>query len=310
MRTIASVLDDVGERLITVANTTTTEVRERIIVVSAGADTGIRVHPAVDVRAADLLDSSRRTEHVATAAARPQHPIIGTEMSTGHDVEIDPADIVSVPLHDADGNPIGVLFPSQPKDIQNFVPWASMRERTSDQYIRPSYERIPASAGREAVYHHGPFIDAPWAKEFRRTGVPPIYVIAHASPSAYTVQVRKKSSLETMFLDGPSHSGSIAVNPYVLRAMEGNEFGTLVPISCSPAQVPGSSTGQFAANYLIDQAEMDRNIHMPTGLMFLGRDEATGQSWLGAETVVTETGLHLPQFDSYWGSPFASEDRP
>lgn len=55
---------------------------------------------------------------------------------------------------------------------------------------------------------------------------------------------------------------------------------------------------------------MDRNIHLPTGLMFLGRDEASGQSWLGAETVVTETGLHLPQFDSYWGSPFASEDRP
>ncbi|WP_063045244.1 hypothetical protein [Nocardia rhamnosiphila] len=310
MRTIASVLDNVGERLITIGNTTTTEVRDRIVIVSAGADSMGRVHPAFDGRAAHLLDPLRRFEHVTTAAG-PQLPITGIEKSTGHTVEIDPADIVSVPLHDADGNPIGVLFPSQPKDVENFVPWASMRNRTSDEYIRPSYERIPASAsGSEAVYHHGPFIEAPWAREVRRTGIPPIYVIAHANSAAYTVQVRTKSSLETMFLDGPPHAAAISVNPHVLRAMEGNEYGTLVPISCSPAQHPGSSTGQFAAQYLIDEAEMDRNIHMPRGIMFLGRDEATGQSWLGAEALVTETGIHLPEFDSYWGSPFSSEDKP
>jgi hypothetical protein len=310
MRTV-SLMDTVGERLLTMANTTTTGIRERITVVSAGADSMARIHPAFDERAAHLLNLSRQSEQVATAATGPQRPIIGTAMSTGQNVEIDPADIVSVPLHDADGNPIGVLFPSQPKDVQNFVPWASMRDRTSDMYIRPSYERISASqSGSKAVYHHGPLIDAPWAKEVRRTGIPPIYIIAHANPFAYTVQVRAKSSLETMFLDGPSHSGAIAANPYVLRSMEGNEFGTLLPASCSPAQRPGSSTGQFAAEYLINEAEMDRNIHMPRGIMFFGRDEATGQSWLGAETVVTKTGLHLPQFDSYWGSPFASEDRP
>jgi hypothetical protein len=303
-------MDTVGERLLTMANTTTTGIRKRITVVSAGADSVARIHPTVDERALHGFDPRRRSEHVVTAAAGPQRPVTGIEKSTGQVVEIDPADIISVPLHDADGKTIGVLFPSKPNDVQNFVPWASMRDRTSDEYIRPAYERIPASRKAAAAYYLGPFIDAPWAREVRRTGIPPIYVIAHANSRSYTVQVPTKSSLETMYLDGPSHSGAIAVNPYVLRAMEGNEFGTLVPVSCSPAQEHGSSTGQFAAQYLIDEAEMDRNIHLPTGLMFLGRDEASGQSWLGAETVVTETGLHLPQFDSYWGSPFATEDRP
>ncbi|WP_157120473.1 hypothetical protein [Nocardia fusca] len=292
------------------ANTTTTGIRKRITVVSAGADSVARIHPAVDERAVHGFDPWRRSEHAVTAATGPPRPITGIEKSTGQVVEIDPADIISVPLHDADGKTIGVLFPSKPKDVQNFVPWASMRDRTSDEYIRPAYERIPASRSAAATYYLGPFIDAPWAREVRRTGIPPIYVIAHANSRSYTVRVPTKSSLEIMYLDGPSHSGAIAVNPYVLRAMEGNEFGTLVPVSCSPAREHGSSTGQFAAEYLINEAEMDRNIHLPTGLMFPGWDEASGQSWLGAETVVTETGLHLPQFDSYWGSPFASEDRP
>ncbi|MET8799452.1 hypothetical protein ABZV91_24020 [Nocardia sp. NPDC004568] len=313
MRTITSALDDVGERPITVANTATTRIRERITVVTAGANSAVRIHPAGDERAARLLDPFRRTEHVATAAAGSQRPIIGTEKSTGRDVEIDPADIESVPLHDADNNPIGVLFPSKrdekEDDIKNFVPWAAMRERTSDEYIRPSYERLPPSkCPPYGSYHHGPFIEAPWAKEVRRTGIPPIYVIAHANPYAYSIQVRTKSSLETMFLDGPSYAEVIAANPYVLHSMEGNEFGTLLPISCSPAQRPGSSTGQFAAEHFINATGNSRNIHMPRGLMFLGRDEASGQSWLGAEATVSSTGLHLPQFDSFWGSPFGSTD--
>ncbi|WP_157105918.1 hypothetical protein [Nocardia sienata] len=41
-----------------------------------------------------------------------------------------------------------------------------------------------------------------------------------------------------------------------------------------------------------------------------GWDETSGQSWPGAEALVTKTGLHLPEFDSYRGSPFVTDDKP
>ncbi|MGW1738676.1 hypothetical protein ACWCPQ_07660 [Nocardia sp. NPDC001965] len=310
-----SLIEDAGERLISVTTAATRDIRRRTTGIASRGVQGADHLSHIDDRAAGRIRiPGDRPETVTTA--RNRWPITGTDYDNGRDVEIDPADIVSVPLHDADGRPIGVLFPSQPTDIEDFVPWAQMRNRTSDLSYRLIYERVPASqTGGDPIWAYGgrkeaPWTqEAPWAKEVRRTGIPPLYVISHANPHAFTVQVRTNNSLRTMFLDGESYGESVAVNPHLLRAAEGNDMGVLLPLSCSPSRMYGS-IGDLAARHLITDGEMDRNIHMPRSTMFFGRDEDTGESWLGAETLVTEVGRHNPEFDSYWGSPYAFLDRP
>jgi hypothetical protein len=104
----------------------------------------------------------------------------------------------------------------------------------------------------------------------------------------------KRSSEET------ATAPSSPVTNTCWKAAAENEQGPVGLVSCSPART-GSATAQFSAEYLINEAEMDIDIHTAKSLLILPVNESTGWSWLGCEALFDRVGRAQPTFESYWG---------
>ncbi|WP_328411229.1 hypothetical protein [Nocardia sp. NBC_00403] len=232
-------------------------------------------------------------------------PIFGIDTQTGTSLSFRPEDIYSVGLHDADGRPLGVLFPETDRDIANIPSWASARNRDSDLYYRDTYQIRPATQHSPPLWQYSERRDAPWQREVQRTGRPPLYILSHAYPESHVVQVDINGERRRVFVDGNSYGPAVAGNEHTLEAVEDNPESPVVLVSCSPAQT-GSATAQLSAEYLINEAEMDRDIHTAKSLLTLPWDEDVGWSWLGSEALFDRTGRQLPTFESYWGSPWSA----
>jgi hypothetical protein len=305
MYRVATFPEEVSDRLINAATVAAHTVSSRLDTFSADGRAA-----AMSISRADGgIERSISAHFPANSldvSGRWRRPIIGTDFSTGRDVEMKPQDVEWVPLKDADGAPIGVLFPSKATDIDAFEPWTRMRHRESDLYIRTAYQRVtPKNIDEEPVWAYGPRENAPWHKEVSRTGIPPFYIISHADPHSY--QMRLKTG-ETVFVGGEGYSDVVAGHPAVVDMAAEFPFRPLVPVSCSAGRT-GSATGQYAAEALLGDGEMDRNIHVGKSTLILPWDQTRDTSWLAAEAVVDRIGEHLPLFDSYWGSPWSHLDR-
>jgi hypothetical protein len=308
MDRVASLMEDVGKRLGAATTNETRALSGDLKELVAETRSGVSAKTSVDESMSARLDranSSAAADNSLHSPGGRQRPMTGTDMSTGKDVEITAENVESVPLVDAQGRPAGVLFPSKPTDVDTFEPWTRMQHRESDLYYRTAYQTPP---GYSPGWVYGPRENTPWQKEVLRTGQSPIYVVAHANPYAYSIRLNVDGVPTKVFVDGSTYGRVIAGNQHFLHATEGKPYTPLVSLSCSPGRT-GSATGQFTADYLIDEAEEYRNIHFGGSTLMLEKDENAGVSWLGSEAVVTRNGLHLPQFQSYWGSPWSHEDR-
>ncbi|MFE7801784.1 hypothetical protein [Nocardia sp. NPDC057440] len=232
-------------------------------------------------------------------------PIFGIDTQTGATLSFRPEDIYSVGLHDADGRPLGVLFPETDHDVANIPRWASMRNRDSDLYYRDAYQISPATQNSHARWQYSERRDAAWQREVQRTGRPPLYIISHSYPESHLVQVDINGERRRVFVDGSGYGPAVAGNEHTLEAVEDNPESPVVLVSCSPAQT-GSATAQFSAEYLINEGEMDRDIHTAKSILILPRDEDIGWSWLGSEALFDRSGRQLQTFESYWGSPYSA----
>ncbi|WP_280233430.1 M3 family metallopeptidase [Nocardia cyriacigeorgica] len=238
-------------------------------------------------------------------AAPGQHgstiPIIGTDPSTGLDIEIDPNDVIAVTLPNSDGHGDVVVLPSTDDPDGRLAFWASRPNRTHELCVYTAY-RLP-----DDRVDYGPPEDAAWQREVLATGKSPFIVFAHASANFYVVQVRSGETTKEVFLDGIAYGRLLANTERVMEMLSTDEYRALIIGSCSPAQL-GSATAQYTADYLINDAEMYRNIHFCTSNLLC--PSWGDNSFLAAEAVITPNGLHQPTFESYWGSPWADEFRP
>ncbi|MGW5382390.1 hypothetical protein [Nocardia sp. NPDC003963] len=302
-----TMMDDAAERLVAATATVVRDVHRRVEAFSDCSGGGARLLGAADRPVPDQSTMHLPGDFPAPRSA-PRRGIVGTDLSTGKDVEIDPADIVSTGLRDADGRPIGVSFPLSDND-ERIVAWASMRHRTSDEYIRAAYY-LPGRPPERPEFEYGPLTDAAWAKEVRRTGVPPVYVFAHSNQAGYGLQVRATGGVpRKMLLEGGSYGQAVELSRDSVRAYSENEFNSMVHVSCGASR-PGNATGQLAADHLIERADMYRNIHVPRSVIEYTSDPDSSTSWLNAVAVIDSIGSRHPDFDTFWGSPYAELDMP
>ncbi|WP_280208459.1 M3 family metallopeptidase [Nocardia cyriacigeorgica] len=232
-----------------------------------------------------------------------QLPIIGVDLSTGHDIEIDPNDVRTVTLRNEHGHDDVVFLPSSHDRDDAFAHWAS-RPYRDFEHIYTAYQLPGGPPFRYAIASPEPAV---WQRELRATGKAPFIVITHATADFYSLQVRVGDAWQDVFVGGEEYARVLTNNAQFINLLAQDEYRPLIIGSCSPAQ-NGSSTAQFTAEYLINEAEMDRNIHLAKSVMMFSTTGDTAR--LAVEAMITRNGAHLPLFDSWWGSPWAFEYRP
>lgn len=233
----------------------------------------------------------------------PHRPILGIDRSTGREIEIDPADVRTLTLHNAYGHDDVVFLPSSHDPEDAFVGWAGQPHRDFER-IHTAYLLPGEPPNRYAI---GTPEAAPWQREVRATGKEPFIVITHATADFYSLQVRVGDGWQEVFVEGDMYARLLTNNASFMNLIAQDEYRPLIIASCSPAQ-PGSATAQFTAEHLINDGEMDRNIHLAKSVLILAVSGDT--SILAVEAMITRSGAHQPLFDSWWGSPWAFEHRP
>ncbi|TLF74785.1 GntR family transcriptional regulator [Nocardia cyriacigeorgica] len=232
-----------------------------------------------------------------------QLPILGKDLSTGRDIEIDPNDVRTLTLRNEYGHDDVVFLPSSHDRDDGFAHWAGRPHRDLE-HIYTMYQRPGGPPFRYTIASPEPAV---WQRELHATGKAPFIVITHAIADVYLLQIRVGDAWQDVFVGGVEYGRLLTNNAQFMNLLAQDEYRPLIIGSCSPAQ-NGNSTAQFTAEYLINDAEMDRNIHLAKSLLGFSSDGDSAR--LAVEAMITPNGAHLPLFESWWGSPWAHEYRP
>ncbi|MEV6432101.1 hypothetical protein [Nocardia sp. NPDC051463] len=136
-------------------------------------------------------------------------------------------DVRSVPLSDAHGNPIGVVFPSLDDNPVEHVHWARAEPRFSDRGYsaeEPALTVDPVTGRQRWGFDN--LRAAPWDEGDGRV---PTYVFAHGDEFGH---VAVEAHGKTVLVDGANFGRILASNEHYLAAVNGGSGGSTVSVIC------------------------------------------------------------------------------
>ncbi|WP_040793420.1 hypothetical protein [Nocardia paucivorans] len=148
--------------------------------------------------------------------------LTGIDPFTGTSRSFEIRHVESVPLADSNGKVIGVKFPAQQDNADNWVRWARAERRTSDiAYSTKEPVVTPHPDGGGSRWELPEARQAPWASG---DGQPPTYVFTHGNPDGERIVRELSDSGETsdIRVDGPTFGRILAANDHYRRAIEEN----------------------------------------------------------------------------------------
>lgn len=235
-----------------------------------------------------------RMDHTGRERVRFQ----GVDKSTGNLVVVRFEQVRSDILRDADGRPIGVSFPTQPIDEESRRQWAGARTRTSDT----QYSGIVwASADRSSQYPDWlPPEPTPWSEDVLRTGMPPVYVAAHAGPYSFAVDANLGTESfprwTLISADGRDFGDMLINKSDSLEVLAANPVGPVVHVACNAGRPYGSVSEAAAAMH---DAGIHREVHGSPGLVGKRYWPKQDMSELGVEVLKDSAGGLMPAFTTF-----------
>lgn len=214
----------------------------------------------------------------------------------GTTTSFDPAQVRSVVLRGADGEPIGVAFPTQVRlaDQVHIEAWASNDlGRTADVQVTP---RRPNLKHPDWITDQ-PVERAPWADSVEYSGRPPTYVRAHSNRNRFAVDLNLpgQDKAVTVGIDGETFGRVLEANQNFARANQANPGGPLVLICCESGK-PDGTAARDVANYLHRNNVVTGDIYAPVDLVatqYSADEDPSGLSAVGGRD---ESGTPTPLF--------------
>ncbi|MET8800705.1 hypothetical protein ABZV91_30495 [Nocardia sp. NPDC004568] len=179
----------------------------------------------------------------------------GTEYATGESHDFTSDQIVRYPILDADREPVGVHYPSDPQDIEEPLVWT----REGLEHTRESYYVVE----KDAPLGQPPFGTAPasWGAMTPEQGL--VFRKAHGHPdgSGYTIKITRKTpgadagEKTTVAVDGETYGQINAADEYYRQAVSRFATGKDVDMACFADAGPaaqGAATSLRAAGVPFD----------------------------------------------------------
>jgi hypothetical protein len=185
----------------------------------------------------------------------------------GKPVSFQPKDVKNVPLEDADGETIGVMFPSKPGDDTSGK-WASAPTRNPDTAVTRAFvDAETTRATNKPSFIAGEPETAPWAQS--STPKRPVYAQAHGYPEAFQVRANLGSRLlprwTTVTVDGETYSKILVTNEHFTRAAGASPGAPVVLVSCEVGDK--AMVARSTAEYLHRSGAVTGDVYAPKGLI-------------------------------------------
>lgn len=202
-------------------------------------------------------------------------------------VRFRPEQVHSIPIKDGNGDIFGVSFPTKAQDEGQITSWSQQPTRTSDvAYVPVPTDKLPnpnepaPTIAPDWSFRPEP---APWGADVQRIGHAPVYVDAHGNPTSFAVaaDLGAPGGRTVVRVDGANFGRVLEGNPHFRRALAENPGMPVVSMSCKTAP-EGSTAAESTAQYLQNEAGVDRDFHAWTGLVNPVTGE-NGMSWLVVE---------------------------
>lgn len=199
------------------------------------------------------------------AAAGTDLMLPGTT-AKGKPVSFQPTNVKNVALKDANGETIGVMFPSKPSDDTSGK-WASAPTRNSDTTVNRAFVDIEKTrATKQPSFIAEEPETAPWAQG--ATPKRPVYAQAHGSPEVFQVKANLGSRLlprwTTVTVDGETYGKILATNEHFTRAAGASPGAPVVLVSCQTGDE--AMVARLTADYLHRTGAVTGDIYAPKGL--------------------------------------------
>ncbi|MFC9434750.1 hypothetical protein [Nocardia sp. NPDC057030] len=185
----------------------------------------------------------------------------------GKPVSFQPEDVKNVPLKDADGETIGVMFPSRPGDDTSGK-WASAPTRNSDTTVTRAFVDLEETrATNNPSFSAEKPETAPWAQGL--TPKRPVYAEAHGETDVFMVKAKLGSRLlprwTTVTVDGETYGKILATNEHFTRAAGASPDAPVVLVSCQVGDE--AMVARSTADYLHRTGVTTGDVYAPKGLI-------------------------------------------
>ncbi|WP_159850778.1 hypothetical protein [Nocardia sp. CY41] len=248
------------------------------LLVRAAERIGVSAHKAVRVysgrtgettggiRLAVWKHSAADGEGRRSIAAAGTDLMLSGTTAKGKPVLFQPTNVKSVALKDANGETIGVMFPSKPSDDTSGK-WASAPTRNVDTTVTRGFVDVEkARVTKQLAFIAEEPETAPWAQT--TTPKRPVYAQAHADPEVFVVKANLGSRLlprwTTVDVDGETYGKILATNEHFARAAGASPGAPVVLVSCDVGD--GAMVARTTADYLHRTGAVTGDIYAPKGM--------------------------------------------
>jgi hypothetical protein len=302
MSSLSALLGRVPERIGSAAQRAAEVYVRRSGEATGGIRFAVQEESRVDAEGGGLLRSAAGGGQPADGAG-PDLVLSGTT-AKGKPVSFQAKDVKNVPLKDADGETIGVHFPSKPGD-DTTGKWASAPTRNPDTTVTRAFVDVEKTrATNKPSFIAEEPETAPWAQG--ATPKRPIYAEAHGSPEVFQVKANLGSRLlprwTAVRVDGETYGKILTTNEHFTRAAGASPGAPLVLLSCQVGDE--AMVARSAAEYLHESGAVTGDVYAPKGLT--GMDANDGVSDMYVTLLKRRGDGTAPGFEVFPGPAVSS----
>lgn len=203
-------------------------------------------------RGGGALPVQRMTGRGSTRVYGRGGPLDGLD-ARGNFYRFDHRDVRANGLRDADGNMIGISFPTRPEDIARVTAWAAAPNRTSDVEV---YTVTMSGDVRRRELTAEAVSPAPWSSR-------PIYIHAHATNAFFDIPVDTGDAVRVLRVDGTVFGMILRRHPGFQEAVRNTPGRDGLLMSCSSGHPDATAAAEMAQ--FMHRAGSTRTWHAPVG---------------------------------------------